>query len=122
LLNLGHSFGHALEAEGGFGDVLLHGEAVAIGMALESELAERAGVAECGTHARVRDVVRKAGLPTARPAGVAADVVMAHARGDKKARAGVTEYALPRRIGAMAGERSGWAVPVPDDLVREVLA
>ena len=119
-LNFGHTLGHAIEALSGY--ALLHGEAVAIGMTLESELAERAGVAECGTHERVRKAVRRAGLPTARPAGVAAEEVLAHARGDKKARRGVTEYALPRRIGAMAGESSGWAVPVPDDLVREVLA
>ena len=119
-LNFGHTLGHAIESLSGY--ALLHGEAVAIGMVLESKLAERAGVAERGTHERVLEAVRRAGLPFERPAGVAADDVLAHARGDKKARRGVTEYALPRRIGAMAGERSGWAVPVPDDLVREVLA
>lgn len=119
-LNFGHTLGHAIETLSGY--ALLHGEAVAIGMALESELAERAGVAECGTHDRLRELVQRAGLPFKRPSGIAADEVLAHARRDKKARGGVTEYALPRRIGAMAGERSGWAVPVAEDLVREVLA
>ena len=119
-LNFGHTLGHAIETLSGY--ALLHGEAVAIGMALESELAERAGVAECGTHDRVRAALERAGLPTRRPAAIGADDVIALTRRDKKARGGVTEYALPRRIGAMAGEHSGWAVPVSDDLVREVLA
>ena len=47
---------------------------------------------------------------------------VAATRGDKKARGGVVEYALPRRVGAMAGEQSGWGVRVPDASVREVLA
>jgi 3-dehydroquinate synthase len=119
-LNFGHTLGHAIETLSGY--ALLHGEAVAIGMALESELAERAGVAECGTHDRIRAAVERTGLPTRAPATMRADDVMAVTRRDKKARGGVTEYSLPRRIGAMAGERSGWAVPVSDELVREVLA
>jgi hypothetical protein len=43
-------------------------------------------------------------------------------RGDKKARRGAVEYALPRRIGEMAGESSGWSVRVDEPLVREALA
>jgi 3-dehydroquinate synthase len=119
-LNFGHTLGHAVETLSGY--TLLHGEAVAIGMALESQLAERAGVAECGTNDRLRAALERAGLPTRAPATMRADDVISVTRHDKKARGGVTEYALPRRIGAMAGERSGWAVPVSDDLVREVLA
>lgn len=118
-LNFGHTLGHAIEALSGY--ALLHGEAVAIGMALESALAERIGVADRGTHERVRAALARAGLPTDRPRDMSADDVIALTRADKKARRGVTEYALPRRIGAMAGERAGWAVPVPDALVREIL-
>ena len=120
ILNFGHTLGHAIETLSGY--ALLHGEAVAIGMALEAALAEAMGVAECGTADRVRDALRAAGLPLERPATMDAEQVLALTRLDKKARRGVVEYALPRRIGAMAADDGAWAVPVPDDLVREILA
>jgi 3-dehydroquinate synthase len=120
ILNFGHTLGHAVEHVSGY--ALLHGEAVAVGMALESELAERLGLAACGTHADLCATLERAGLPTTRPAALAPDDLLAATRGDKKARGGVVEYALPRRVGAMAGEGSGWAVAVPDAAVREVLA
>jgi 3-dehydroquinate synthase len=119
-LNLGHTLGHALEHVSGY--ALLHGEAVAIGMVLEARMAERLGVAEPGTSARIADVLRQAGLPVARPRELPVDSVVDATRLDKKARAGRVEYALPARIGAMAGEESGWALPVDDQLVHEVLA
>ena len=119
-LNFGHTIGHAVETCSGYS--LLHGEAVAIGMVYESALAERLGVAEAGTAARVRDAVRAAGLPDVRPASIGVDAILEAARGDKKARAGRVEYALPARIGAMAAANRGWAMPVSDAAVREVLA
>jgi len=100
------------------GYALLHGEAVAVGMAVESALAERLGVAEAGTATRVREAVRAAGLPAAPPADVArlgAAAVVDATRADKKARGGRVEYALPRRVGTMAGEDRGWSLPVADD-------
>jgi 3-dehydroquinate synthase len=119
-LNLGHTLGHALEHVSGY--TLLHGEAVAIGMVLEARIAERLGVAESGTAQRIESVLRRAGLPVARPRELAVDSVVDATRLDKKARGGRVEYALPARIGAMAGEASGWALPVDDQLVHEVLA
>jgi 3-dehydroquinate synthase len=119
-LNFGHTIGHAIELASGYS--LLHGEAVAIGMTYESALAERLGVAAAGTAARVRSAVRAAGLPEARPASVSVDAVLEAARGDKKARAGRVEYALPASIGVMAAANRGWAIPVSDAAVREVLA
>ncbi len=119
-LNFGHTIGHAVELCSEYR--VLHGSAVAIGMVYESMIAERLGVAETGTAARVESVVRAAGLPVARPSTMSVDAIIAATRGDKKARAGRAEYALPTRIGAMTAADRGWSVPVSDDLVREVLA
>ncbi len=119
ILNFGHTLGHAIEALSGY--TLLHGEAIAIGMALEAELAERAGIAERGTAATVRHVLASAGLPTERPRSIESQRIVAMAQGDKKARAGVTELALPLAVGRMAGGERGWTVHVGDDLIREVI-
>jgi 3-dehydroquinate synthase len=119
-LNFGHTLGHAIELASEF--TLLHGDAVAIGMVLEARLAERIGVAEAGTAAEIVRVLRRAGLPVARPERLDGDVILAATRHDKKARGGAVSYALPTRIGAMAGAERDWAIEVGDSLVREVLA
>jgi 3-dehydroquinate synthase len=119
LLNFGHTIGHAVELVSGYS--LLHGEAVAIGMALESELAEQIGLAQTGTAATVSNALHSAGLPTALPSGSDGDAVMEAMRSDKKGRSGRTRFALPLRIGEMAGADSGWTVSVSDDQLREVL-
>jgi 3-dehydroquinate synthase len=118
-LNFGHTLGHAIELETGFR--LLHGQAVAIGMTLESEIAEELGIAERGTAAAIREAVARVGLPSAIPTGLSAEAIIRATHADKKSRGGQPEYALPSRIGAMAGDASGWSVPVPDDIVRSVL-
>ena len=119
-LNFGHTLGHAVEQASGY--ALLHGEAVAVGMVLEARLAERIGVADAGTAREIERVVRAAGLPHARPRELSADAVLEATRHDKKARGGAVAYALPARIGAMAGAERGWAIEVGDSLVLEVLA
>jgi len=120
ILNFGHTIGHAVELISGYS--LLHGEAVAIGMALESELAEHIGLAQVGTAATVSSALQAAGLPTALPSGSDGEAVIEAMRSDKKGRSGRTRFALPLRIGAMAGEDTGWTVSVSDDQLREVLA
>jgi 3-dehydroquinate synthase len=120
VLNFGHTLGHALEVVSGY--ALLHGEAVSIGMVLEARLAERRGVAPAGTAGRVREVLQRAGLPVERPVELDVEAVVRATRQDKKRVAGAVGYALPAGIGCMAGESSGWLVPVDDALVREVLA
>jgi len=67
LLNLGHTFAHALEAETGFGELLLHGEAVAIGMALAFDLSARLKLCSPDDAARVRRHLQAVGLPTDPP-------------------------------------------------------
>jgi 3-dehydroquinate synthase len=118
-LNFGHTLGHAIEVCSNY--AMLHGEAVAAGMVLESALAERAAVAVPGTLERVRAAVSAAGLPTSRPRAHQPAQLLAATRTDKKARGGVVEYALPRRVGAMACAERGWGCPVSDELVLEVL-
>ena len=120
VLNFGHTIGHAVEMVSGFS--LLHGEAVAIGMALESKLAERIGLAQTGTAATVIRTLQAAGLPTDLPIDCGSEAVIDTMRSDKKGRSGKTRFALPLRIGAMAGEDTGWTVSVGDDQLREVLA
>jgi 3-dehydroquinate synthase len=118
-LNFGHTIGHAVELVSGYS--LLHGEAVAIGMALESRLAEMIGVAQTGTAATITKVLQSSGLPTDLPPGIEPDVVIVAMRSDKKGVSGKTRVALPLRIGAMAGAEAGWTVQVGDDQLREVL-
>ena len=119
-LNFGHTIGHAVEHLSGY--ALLHGEAIAIGMCVESRIAEKLGIAEAGTTSRVESAVREAGLPHVLPRGMDIDAVVSTTHGDKKARSGRAEYALPVRVGAMAAESDGWAVAVPDAIVVEALA
>jgi 3-dehydroquinate synthase len=119
ILNFGHTLGHAVEQVSGY--ALLHGEAIAIGMVLEATLAERMGIAEPGTAEAIERVVSRAGLPVRVPAPKASEEILRATKLDKKARAGTVEYALPSRLGAMAGADRGWAVPVADALVIDLL-
>jgi 3-dehydroquinate synthase len=118
-LNFGHTIGHAVELVSGYS--LLHGEAVAIGMALEGRLAEQVGVAKAGTAAIIVKALQSAGLPTDLPTGFQAGEVIEAMKSDKKGVSGKTRFALPLRIGAMAGAETGWSVQVGDDQLREVL-
>jgi 3-dehydroquinate synthase len=119
ILNFGHTIGHAVEIESGY--TLLHGEAVAIGMAVEARLAELAGVCGNGLAAELRSVLERAALPTTPPASMAPEDIVALTHHDKKVRAGSVEYALPRRFGEMAAADAGWAVPLSDELVMRAL-
>jgi len=103
LLNFGHTFGHALEAETGFGDALLHGEAVALGMVMAFDFAVMQGLATGQDAYRVRRHLAAAGLPTTLAeielSADAADRLLGHMSKDKKVRDGRITLILPRRIG-----------------------
>ena len=118
-LNFGHTIGHAIEQVSGYS--LLHGEAVAIGMALEGRLAEQIGVARAGTAAAIVKALQSAELPTDLPTGFLVGEVIEAMKSDKKGVSGKTRFALPLRVGAMAGAKTGWSVQVGDDQLREVL-
>ena len=102
LLNLGHTFGHALEAEAGFSDKLLHGEAVAAGMALAFAYSARRGLCSANEADRVAAHLRATGLPDGvAAAGIAASgaALVDHMRHDKKMNAGTLPFLLARGIG-----------------------
>lgn len=120
VLNFGHTIGHAVELVTGYS--LLHGEAVAIGMAVESDLAERIGVADAGTASRIKDALTAAKLPIELPAGCRPERMLDAMRSDKKTRGGTIRFALPRRVGEMAKDGNDWSVPVADELIMGVLA
>ncbi|WP_083567661.1 3-dehydroquinate synthase [Hyphomicrobium sp. CS1GBMeth3] len=103
LLNLGHTFGHALEAWTGYSDRLLHGEGVAIGTCLAFRFSESLGLCPAGTAERVARHIEAVGLPT-RIAGIPggkadADELVRLMGQDKKVRDGRLTFILTRDIG-----------------------
>lgn len=103
LLNLGHTFGHALEAETGFSETLLHGEAVAIGMVMALQLSEQIGICPHGESARLAAHLKKVGLPDS-PLAIRtqwnAEALIAHFHHDKKVQDGKLTFILAKHIGA----------------------
>ncbi len=121
LLNLGHTFCHALEAATGYGDRLLHGEGVAIGCALAFELSQRLGLCAQEAPSRVRAHLRAMGMKTdlADIAGDLpdADGLLALMAQDKKVIDGRLRFILARGLG-----QAFVAEDVPGDTVRTLLA
>ena len=97
LLNLGHTFGHAIETATGY-ETWLHGEAIAAGMCMAARLSERLGILESAARVRVEAIFAAAGLPTA-PPPIEPEVMQALMAGDKKVRAGVIRLVLLDAIG-----------------------
>ena len=98
LLNFGHTFGHALETAGGYHG-LLHGEAIAIGMVLAARLSVRLDMAAGADGARLTDLLRRCGLPTALPDGTDTARLLELMRLDKKNVSGQLRLILWRGIG-----------------------
>ncbi len=119
ILNFGHTVGHAIEATAKF--AVLHGEAVAIGMAYEARLAEALGLADRGTADRIRGLLERYGLPLELPETASTDGLIGAMQLDKKAREGAVRFALPRAIGTMHRDGKSWTVAAPERAVREVL-
>jgi len=102
LLNLGHTFGHALEAETGFSDRLLHGEAVALGMVLAARYSARRGLMPRASAEHVAAHLGAVGLPN-RISAILPDstgkALTAHMLHDKKMDAGTLPFVLMQGIG-----------------------
>jgi len=123
LLNLGHTFGHALEAETGFGDDLKHGEAVGAGCALAFRFSVALGLCPAEDADRVERALRAAGLPTRLSdlpkADFDADRLIAHMGQDKKAEGGALTFILARRIGEAFTAKGVDPAPLRDFLISE---
>jgi 3-dehydroquinate synthase len=124
LLNLGHTFGHALEAATGFSDRLFHGEGVAIGMVLAAQLSAELGMIPAADAARVERHLAEVGLPTHlqdiagfAPDGLAdADALMALMAQDKKVKRGKLTFILLEAVGRAVIARDVEPGPVRDFL------
>ena len=99
LLNLGHTFGHALEVESGFGGALNHGEAVSIGMVIAFDLSVRLGHCPANDLMRMRAHLRLHGLPVSPPRNVTfeAHALIHRMKGDKKAEGGASDLRAGKR-------------------------
>ncbi len=120
LLNLGHTFGHALEAEIGYAGDLRHGEAVSIGMVMAFDLSVRLGLCPPEDAARMRRHLELCGLPTMPPRhhGRALDpeALLRHMAHDKKVKDGKVTFILVRGIGEAFVSRD-----VAPEMVLEIL-
>jgi 3-dehydroquinate synthase len=115
LLNFGHTFGHAIEAESGY-DGLNHGEAVSVGMVLAARLSTALGLADAAEGARLHEVLLRLGLPTELPDGLDPEALLARMRLDKKAQASGLRFVLWTAAG-----RARVIPDVPESAVLAVL-
>jgi 3-dehydroquinate synthase len=125
LLNLGHTFGHALEAWAGYSDKLLHGEAVAIGITLAFQLSRELGFTDAASAERARNHLASAGLPTqikdiAGNEWPQAEALLRLMAQDKKVRAGQLTLILSRGIGRAFATRDVAAATVREFLARHI--
>jgi len=129
LLNLGHTFAHALEKETGYGADLLHGEAVGIGMTMAFDMSAALGLCPPADAARVRRHLEAVGLATS-PRAIPGDNARAwdaarlvdHMRGDKKNRDGRITFVLARGIGQAYVARGIDEAPALDTIRRALAA
>jgi 3-dehydroquinate synthase len=111
LLNLGHTFGHAIEAGMGYGN-WLHGEAVATGMLMAADLSQRSGWISSSDVQRIGALLKKAGLPVEPPAELDTEKYLELMKVDKKVQQGRIRLVLLRKLGNAF---------VSDDYSRELL-
>ena len=98
ILNLGHTFGHAIESAMGYGN-WLHGEAVAVGMVMAADLSLRHQWIEPAVKQRTIDLLQRAGLPVAPPTEITVDQYMDIMAIDKKVDQGVIKFVLLQQLG-----------------------
>jgi 3-dehydroquinate synthase len=119
ILNAGHTVAHALEQVSNY--QLPHGEAVALGLVVECELAERLQIAPSGLRKRVAGLLTRLGLPDRLPAPLDRSELLGSMAGDKKNRGARIHFALAADLGRMY-LADGWTTAVPDDVIGEAVA
>ncbi len=116
LLNLGHTFGHAIETGMGYGE-WLHGEAVAVGMVMAAELSEAMGWIDSETTTRIRTIIQESNLPTTAPKELSVEQFIALMSVDKKVLDGELRLVLMRQLGNSTIEEG-----IPIETLKSMLA
>ncbi|MCF2947629.1 3-dehydroquinate synthase [Paraglaciecola aquimarina] len=116
ILNLGHTFGHAIEAEQGYGN-WLHGEAVSAGIVLASAVATKMNWLEASEFSRIESLLSAFDLPIKAPTDMFFDEFVKHMRHDKKVQAGDLVFVIPQGIG-----KSVITKDIPEEVLRTVLS
>lgn len=119
ILNAGHTLAHALEHASAY--ALPHGEAVAIGLVLETRCAELVSLCQAGTSARVGALLQILKLPTALPPGIDPGAVLTAMQSDKKNRAGVVRAALLSSFGATVRDGESWTTPLDVEVLKGLM-
>jgi 3-dehydroquinate synthase len=119
ILNAGHTVGHAVEQVTGY--QVPHGEAVALGLIVECQLAEQLGIAPPGLRKRVAQLLVRLGLPERLPRRIDAAALLEAMARDKKNRAAQVHFALSTGLGEMY-HRTGWTMAVPERDILRALA
>lgn len=118
LLNLGHTFGHAIEQVTGY-STYLHGEAVAIGLCAAARLSQKLGLIDAAEVARVERLVTAHGLPVRLTEPLALEALLVAMARDKKVRAGLPRFVVLNRLGE-AVTRDGVPPALAEEAFREV--
>jgi 3-dehydroquinate synthase len=120
ILNFGHTVGHAVESISGY--ALLHGEAIAIGMAVEAALGTAMGITREGVADALRHALQSLDLPTG-SGDLRPDALLDAMAHDKKSRDGTVKFAFLKELGQAAqNDTGGWTFSAPEGLLRTSLA
>jgi 3-dehydroquinate synthase len=120
VLNAGHTVAHALEHATDY--AIPHGEAVGIGLVIETRVAEAMGVANSGTAAEIAVLLARLYLPVAPPSGLDQSRIANALSIDKKNRGGIVHAALVASFGCIARDGDAWTHPLDLRAVEELLA
>lgn len=119
ILNFGHTAGHAVEQLSDY--TITHGNAISIGMVMEAEIAQRAGILTKDDVKTIYEILDKAGLPTVLGDKVDRSRIIDTMKLDKKARRGNIEFALPKCIGTMHTEDSNYGIRIEQEIIERVI-